>query len=125
MCTLNLDLIEEMDAEAWEKWPEDLKEAIQTMNDRILLEIGFTQWELIWGWRETTRAGDNTEKLARTESDIEHHLILTDMLHSQGYTDALNEAANRKRQFNSNVHPVTFKMGDQVQVYDSKLSCLT
>ena len=43
------------------------------------------------------------------------------MLHSQAYTDALNKAANRKRQFNDKVCPVTFKTGDQVQVYDLKL----
>ena len=66
------------------------------MNDRILPVIGFMPQELIWGRRETTRAGDDTEIPARTESDIEHHLILTDMLCSQGYTEALNEAANRK-----------------------------
>ena len=43
------------------------------------------------------------------------------MLHSQAYTDALNEAANRKRRFDNKVCPVIFKMGDQVQVYVSKL----
>ena len=40
---------------------------------------------------------NNLEAWERTESDIEHHLSLTDMLRSQGYTDALNKAANRKR----------------------------
>ena len=121
LCAPNLDHGEEMEAAAWEKWPDYLKEAIQTMNDRILLAIGFTLRELIWGRREMASAGDDTEIPARTESDIEHHLILTDMLCSQGYTEALNEAANRKRQFNGKARPVTFKTGDQVQVYDSKL----
>ena len=37
MCVPNLDLTEEMDAGAWEKWPDYLKEAIRTINDRILL----------------------------------------------------------------------------------------
>ena len=97
MCVLNLDLTEEMDAGGWEKWPDYFEEAIRTMNDRILPAIGFTPWELIWGRRETTRAEDNAKTPARTESNIEHHLILMDMLCSQGYTDALNEAANRKR----------------------------
>ena len=44
------------------------------------------------------------------------------MLHSQVYTDALNKAANRKRRFDDKVHPVIFKTGDQVQVYDLKLN---
>ena len=121
LCTPNLDHGIEMEAAAWEKWPDYLEEVIWTMNDRILPAIGFTLQELIWGWREMASAGDDTEIPARTESDIEHHLILADMLRSQGYTEALNEAANRKRQFDGKAHPVTFKMGDQVQVYDSKL----
>ena len=121
MCAPNLDLMEEMDAGAWEKWPDYLEEAIWTMNNRILPVIGFTLWELIWGQRETTRAGDDIEIPVRTESDIEHHLIFMDMLCSQGYTEALIEAANRKRQFDGKAHPVTFETGDQVQVYDSKL----
>ena len=91
------------------------------MNDRFLPAIGFTPRELIWGRRETASTGDDTEIPARTESDIENHLILADMLCSQGYTEALNEAVNRKRQFDGKACLVTFKMGDQVQVYDSKL----
>ena len=47
MCAPNLDLMEEMDVGAWEKWLDDFEEAIWTMNDRILLAIGFTLWELI------------------------------------------------------------------------------
>ena len=42
LCTPNLDLDEEMVAAAWKKWPDYLEEAIWTMNDRILLTIGFT-----------------------------------------------------------------------------------
>ena len=97
LCAPNLDLDEEMEAVAWEKWPHYLEEAIRTMNDRILPEIGFTPRELLLGRRERTAEDNSVEARERTESDIEHHLSLTDMLHSQAYTDALNEAANRKR----------------------------
>ena len=85
----------------------------------------YQQWdsprELLWGRRETAQGRKDEETLARTETDIEHHLILVDLLRSQGYTDTLTEAANRKRQFDGKVHPVTFATGDLVQVYDSKL----
>ena len=97
LCALNLDLDEEVEAAAWEKWPDYLEEAIWTMNNRILPAIGFTPWELLWGRRERTSEDNDIEARERTESNIEHHLSLTDMLHSQAYTDALNEAANRKR----------------------------
>ena len=110
-----------MVAAAWKKWPDYLEEAIWTMNDRILPVIGFTPQELLWGRRERTSEDNDVEAWERTESDIEHHLSLADMLHSQAYTDALNEAVNRKRQFDDKVRPVIFKMGDQVQVYNSKL----
>ena len=122
LCAPNLDLGEEMEAVAWEKWPDYLEEAIRTMNDRILPAIGFTPRELLWGRRERTSKDNDLEARERTENDIECHLSLADMLHSQAYTDALNKAANRKRRFDDKVHPVTFKTGDQVQVYDSKLN---
>src|SRR6266481_4298706 len=124
MCTLNLDETEETSTGPGptpEKWPDHLEEAIRAMNNRILLAVGLTPRELLWGRRETAQGRKDEETLARTETDIEHHLILGDLLHSQGYTDTLMEAANRKRQFNSKVCPVTFTTGDLVQVYDSKL----
>ena len=80
--------------------------------------------ELLWGRtrrRERTSEDNDVEARERTESNIEHHLSLTDMLHSQAYADALNKAVNRKRRFDDKVRPVIFKTGDQVQVYDSKL----
>ena len=86
-----------MEVAAWEKWPDYLEEAIRTMNDRILPAIGFTPQELLWGRRQRTSEDNDLEARERTENDIECHLSLADMLHSQAYTDALNEAANRKR----------------------------
>src|SRR6266481_3702909 len=124
MCTLNLDETEETGTgpgPMLEKWPDHLEEAIRAMNDRILPAVGLTPWELLWGRRETAQGRKGEETLARMETDIEHHLILADLLHSQGYTDALTEAANRKRRFDGKVRPVTFATGDLVQVYDSKL----
>src|SRR6266481_6306801 len=124
MCTLNLDEMEETGTGPGpmpEKWLDHLEEAIREMNDRILLAVGLTPWELLWGRRETAQGTKDEETLAITETDIEHHLILVDLLHSQGYTDTLTEAANRKRWFDGKVCPVTFVTGDLVQVHDSKL----
>ena len=97
LCAPNLNLGEEMEAVAWEKWLDYLEEAIRIMNNRILPAIGFTPRELLWGRRERTSEDNDLEARERTENDIECHLSLADMLHSQAYTDALNEAANRKR----------------------------
>src|SRR6266481_4705080 len=124
MCAPNLDETEETDTGPGptpEKWPDHLEEAIRAMNDRILPAVGLTPRELLWGRRETAQERKDEETTARTETDIEHHLILADLLCSQGYTDTLTEAANRKRRFDGKVHPVTFMTGDLVQVYDSKL----
>src|SRR6266481_7063799 len=124
MCARNLDEMEETDkgpGPTPEKWPDHLEEAIRAMNDRILPAGGLTPCELLWGRRETAQERKDEETTARMETDIEHHLILVDLLRSQGYTDTLTEAANRKRRFDGKVCPVTFVTGDLVQVYDSKL----
>ena len=124
MCTLNLDETEETGTgpgPTLEKWPDHLEEAIRAMNDRILPAVGLTPRELLWGRRETAQERKDEETTARTETDIEHHLILADLLRSQGYTDTLTEAANRKRWFDGKVRPVTFVTGDLVQVYNLKL----
>src|SRR6266481_4943848 len=124
MCTPNLDETEETGtgpSPMLEKWPDHLEEAIRAMNNRILLAVGLTPRELLWGRRETAQGRKDEETPARMETEIEHHLILVDLLCSQGYTDALMEAANRKRWFDGKVCPVTFATGDLVQVYDSKL----
>src|SRR6266481_6405159 len=106
MCTLNLDETEETDTGPGpmpEKWLDHLEEAIRAMNDRILPAVGLTPCELLWGRREMAQERKDEETTARTETDIEHHLILADLLRSQpesqGYTDTLMEAANRKRRF--------------------------
>src|SRR6266481_10048477 len=124
MCTLNLDETEETStgpSPMPEKWLDHLEEAIRAMNDRILPAVGLTPQELLWGRRETAQGRKDKETPARTETDIEHHLILADLLCSQGYTDTLTEVANRKRWFDGKVHPVTFTTGDLVQFYNSKL----
>ena len=124
MCAPNLDEMEETGTGPGpmpEKWPDHLEEAIRAMNNRILPAVGLTPWELLWGRREMAQGRKDEETLARMETDIEHHLILVDLLHSQGYTDTLTETANRKRRFDGKVCPVTFATGDLVQVYDLKL----
>src|SRR6266481_1589400 len=120
MCALNLDADTGCNPKP-EKWPNYLEEAIQTMNDWIIPAVGFMPRELLWGRREMGMQEDNMGIPERTDSDVEHHFIFSDLLHSQGYVEVLTEAAYRKRQFNRKVHPVTFTVGDQVQVYDSKL----
>ena len=48
-------------------------------------------------------------------------MIFSELLHSQGYTSALSEAAHRKARFDDKTHPVEFNTGDLVQVYNSKM----
>jgi len=92
------------------------------MNDQILPALGFTPCELLWGQCEKTGEKLTVEKETETtEHDTTHHLIFTELLRSQGYTDALVEATRRKACFDDQVHPVEFNAGDLVQVYNSKL----
>ena len=104
------------------QWTEYLDEAVRSMEDRILPALGFTPRELLWGRRETT--GDRERRTRETETtqeDAVHHFTFADLVRSQGYAAALTEAARRKAQFDDKVHPVEFRAGDLVQVYNSKL----
>ena len=104
-------------------WPDHLEEAICSMNDRILLALGLTPREMLWGRRETTNRQPTSGRIAETtENNVTCHLTFTDLLRSQGHTDALAEASRRKAWFDDKVHWVEFKPGDLVQVYDSKLN---
>ena len=62
-----------------------------------------------------------TRETETTQEDVVHHFAFTDLVCSQGYTAALTEAAQQKAQFDNKVHPVEFRAGDLVQVYNSKL----
>src|SRR6266481_4822814 len=102
-------------------WTEHMDEAIRSMNDRILPALGFTPRELLWGLRETAEGRVRVMEMEATQDDTTHHFTFSDLLRSQGHTAALAEATHRKAQFDNKVHPVVFKTGDLVQVYDSKL----
>ena len=56
-----------------------------------------------------------------TQEDVVPHFTFADLVCSQGYAAALTEAARRKVQFDDKVHPVEFRAGNLVQVYNSKL----
>src|SRR6266481_857989 len=104
------------------QWTDHPDEAICSMNDWILMALGFTPCELLWGQHEKMGEKQTVEKETETtEHDTMHHLIFTELLHSQGYADALAEATCRKAHFNDQVHLVEFNTGDLVQVYNSKL----
>src|SRR6266481_9292343 len=103
-------------------WTDHVEEAIRSMNDRILPALGFTPRELLWGrWEATGGWTKGKAAMETTELDVSHHFLFLDSLRSQGYTEALAEAARRKAQFDNRVHPVELKVGDLVQVYDSRL----
>ncbi len=125
MCVLDLD-----DAEAnnpdpestLTQWTDHLDAAICSMNNRILPALGFTPRELLWGRRETSEERPKAHGETETkEQDAMYHFAFSDLLHSQAYTGALAEAARRKAIFDDKVHPVEFKPGDLVQIYNSKL----
>ena len=104
------------------QWMEHLDEAVRSMEDRILPALGFTPRELLWGQREMM--GDRERRTSETETtqeDVVHHFTFADLVRSQGYAAALTEAARRKAQFDDKVHPVEFRAGDLVQVYNLKL----
>src|SRR6266481_2305896 len=125
MCMPDLDDTEANDPDpesTLTQWTDYLDEAVCSMNDRILPALGFTPRELLWGQQEKTEEKPTVEKETETtEHDAMHHLIFTELLRSQGYTDALVEATRRKARFDDQVHPVEFNAGDLVQVYNSKL----
>src|SRR6266481_2127118 len=103
-------------------WTNHVKEAIHSMNDRILPALGFMPRELLWGRREATGGWTKGKAVMEaTELNASHHFLFSDLLRSQGYTRALAEAARRKTWFDDRVHLVEFKAGDLVQVYDSRL----
>ncbi len=103
-------------------WTDHVEEAIRSMNDRILLALGLTPRELLWGrWEATGGWTKGKAATEATELNASHHFLFSDSLRSQGYTKALAEAARRKARFDNRVHPVEFKAGDLVQVYDSCL----
>src|SRR6266481_5429122 len=103
-------------------WTDHVEEAIRSMNDRILLALGFMPRELLWGrWEATSGWTKGKAAMETTELDASHHFLFSDSLRSQGYTEALAEAARRKARFDDRVHLVEFKAGDLVQVYDSRL----
>ena len=95
MCAPDLDDTEANDPDLEStptQWTDHLDEAICSMNDQILLALGFTPRELLWGQQETTKEWPTTEG-ETTGQDTEHHFIFADLLCSQGYADALTEAA--------------------------------
>ena len=125
MCAPDLDDTKENDLDPEltpTQWTDHLDEVVRSMNDRILPALGFTPHELLWGQWEKREEKLTVEKESETtEHDATHHLIFTELLCSQGYTDALAEATRRKAHFDDQVHPVEFNARDLVQVYNSKL----
>ena len=92
------------------------------MNDCILLALGLTPHEMLWGQREMLREKPMTEwEREVTENYAMHHSASADMLCSQGYTGAITEGVCRKACFNDKVHLTEFSKGDRVQVYNSRL----
>src|SRR6266481_3824922 len=97
MCAPDLENMEANDTSpesTLAHWTDHIDKAIHSMNDRILLALGFTPRELLWGRREATGRHAGEGAMAETmEEDTAHHFILADSLRSQGYTESLAEAA--------------------------------
>ena len=95
------------------------------MNDWILPALELTPRELLWGqWEMLGEKPKTRSERETTDKDVIHHFAFADMLRSQGYTEALAEAARRKACFDNKVHPVEFNKGDLVQVYNSKMDMM-
>ena len=102
------------------QWTSHLDEVVRAMNDRIIPALGFMPCKLLWGQWESTTEKPAADREADSQDTL-HHFAFTDLLHSQGYVDALAEATCRKTQFDSKVHPMDFQVGDYIQVYNSRL----
>ncbi|KIJ27673.1 hypothetical protein M422DRAFT_54945 [Sphaerobolus stellatus SS14] len=90
------------------------------MNDKILPSSRFTPKELLWGMKWMDRSLTDTPG-ETTKTDIDQHFALCDSLRAQGHTEVLKKTEIRKSLFDDKIHPVIYKEGDMVQVYESKL----
>jgi hypothetical protein len=94
------------------------------MNNRILPALAFTPRELLWGMRERKETEKEESIKESMSTDTEQHFVCSKIVHTQGYSWALEEAVKRKNRFANRVHPVEFTLGDLVEVYTSKLNTL-
>ncbi|KAJ7106154.1 hypothetical protein C8R44DRAFT_577196, partial [Mycena epipterygia] len=99
-------------------WPEHLDEAVQQMNDCVLIYLNTTPRELLFG--RTFRPEDSVDAprpTATHTSDVDVHFALADGLRWNAHLASLRQAEKQKASFDDNAKIVEFKIGDLVQWY--------
>ena len=124
MCAPDLDEEHDLvDPESipW-NWPDHLDNAVRAINDRVLPALNASPREILFGM--ALRPDSNTEPPLSpqplTSKDLDTHFTLADTFRYNTHLRSITEADRKKQIFDSNARVPDVKIGDLVQVYDSK-----
>jgi hypothetical protein len=105
-------------------WPDHLEDAVRAMNDRVMPALRASPRELLFGMqlnRPFDAPRDNENIMGTTAEDATTNFRLSEILRDNVHLRSLIEADRRAAAFNDRVHPVTYALGDLVQIYKSKM----
>ena len=105
-------------------WPDHLEDAVRAMNDRVMPALLASPRELLFGMQlnHSFKAPHNNNDITETTTeDAVTNFRLSEILRDNVHLRSLIEADRRAAAFNDWVHPVTFALGDLVQIYKSKM----
>ena len=105
-------------------WPDHLEDAVRAMNDRVMPTLLASLRELLFGMqlnRSSETPHNNHDITETTTEDAVTNFRLSEILQDNVHLRSLIEADRRAAAFNDRVHPVTFALGDLVQIYKSKM----
>jgi hypothetical protein len=109
-------------------WPDHFEEAIKILNHRILQSFKFTPKELLLGMVvNTPRTPFDISTLPVQFNDVDTQMAYVAQQRLDGYSEAVRHADQRKEAFDrkvikSKAGPVTFYVGQLVQVFRSDLA---
>lgn len=103
-------------------WPDHLDEAIRSINDHIIPTLNAMPREILFGMQFTPNTSSDTASAPTptTPDDVNTHFVLTNSLRSNTYLCTTIESNRHKEIFDSNTRVPDLKIGDLVQMYDSK-----
>ncbi|KAG8926440.1 hypothetical protein FRC01_008858 [Tulasnella sp. 417] len=121
---LNTTTPAEIDTDSIPKqWPKHLETAVAQLNDRILPATRYAPRELLFGVmmeRGTPAEPDAGESGAIEEVETEIHMALAAIQRAEAGVRWAEHGKKRKAKFDKRVREVEFRVGEVVQVYDSR-----
>lgn len=103
-------------------WPDHLDEAVRAINDRIIPSLNASPREILFGM--PLRPDSSTEPPSTPQplssKDLDTHFTLADTFRYNTHLRSITEAEHKKQLFDSKALVPHIKVGDLVQVYDSK-----